>query len=144
MLATESVAPLSDLPGVDRSKPVLLVFFKVSCPTCQFTFPYLQRIADGAAELQIVPVSQDGEAATHAFLQRFGPGLTALIDKPWVYPASNAFGIAHVPSMFLIESDGRISKAMEGFSREDLREIGDRFNAPPFRPGEQVPVFKPG
>jgi peroxiredoxin len=24
--------------------PVLLAFFKVSCPTCQFTFPFLQRL----------------------------------------------------------------------------------------------------
>ncbi len=25
--------------------PVLLAFFKVSCPTCQLTLPYLQRIS---------------------------------------------------------------------------------------------------
>ena len=26
--------------------PVLAAFFKVSCPTCQYTFPFLQRMAD--------------------------------------------------------------------------------------------------
>ena len=36
--------------------PVLLAFFKVSCPTCQYTFPFLERIhrAHGDKKVAIV------------------------------------------------------------------------------------------
>ena len=30
----------------ERDTPVLLAFFKITCPTCQLAFPYLQRLAD--------------------------------------------------------------------------------------------------
>jgi peroxiredoxin len=29
-----------------KKGPVIAAFFKMSCPTCQFTFPFLQRIHD--------------------------------------------------------------------------------------------------
>ena len=39
-LATTTGERLS-LPEALADGPVLLAFFKVSCPTCQFTFPFL-------------------------------------------------------------------------------------------------------
>ena len=60
------------------------------------------------------------------------------------YPVSNAFRIATVPSLFLVEPDGSISKFSKGFVRQDLKAIGDRFGFVPFQPGEQIPEFRPG
>ena len=42
--------------------PVLLAFFKINCPTCQLTFPFLQRLADRGGP-RIVGVSQDDAAS---------------------------------------------------------------------------------
>lgn len=139
-------APKVELPDLDgkpwrlsealKNGPVLLVFFKVSCPTCQFTLPFLERF-----DLpQIIAISQDNAAATRAF----GTRLPTVLDTPGTYPASNAYGITHVPALFLVETDGRISEAGDGFNKADLEKLGARFGVTPFRPGEQVPDLRPG
>ncbi len=48
--------------------PVLAAFFKVSCPTCQYTFPFLQRMADRKG-LTIIGISQDEAGPTRAFCE---------------------------------------------------------------------------
>ena len=53
--------------------------------------------------------------------------MPTLIDAPRAYPASNAYRITHVPSLFLVETDGKISQAIEGFSKADHRETGRPF-----------------
>jgi peroxiredoxin len=122
--------------------PVLLVFFKISCPTCQFTLPFLQRL-EGSG-LQVVAISQDNEAGTSEFLKRFQLTLHTLFDKAWDFTVSNAFGITHVPSLFLVETDGTISLAVDGFSKADIEGLGSRFGAVPFGIGESIPALRPG
>ncbi len=129
-----------------RAGPGLLAFFKSSCPTCCFTLPYLQRLADrkhpGAPA--ILAVSQDDQATTARCLQHFGIELPVAFDKAWAFPASDAFQVRTVPSLFLIEPDSTISLASEGFAKADLETLGARFGGSPFHPGEQVPEFRPG
>jgi thiol-disulfide isomerase/thioredoxin len=132
---------MSSLPGLDG--PVLLVFYKISCPICQMTLPFLERIAQGP--LPIVAISQDDEAATRRFQSRFGVTLpTRLESEDDGYPASNAFGITHVPSLFLVEPDGTIAIASEGFVKADLESIAQRAALPMFRADESVPAWKAG
>src|SRR5438045_9044810 len=54
--------------------PVLAAFFKVSCPVCQLSFPYLERIfaAYGNGKPQIIVVSQDAAADSTASARRCG------------------------------------------------------------------------
>jgi peroxiredoxin len=156
LLAAGKNAPdfaLEDLAGekwslADALKrgPVLLAFFKISCPTCQLTFPFLQRLADGAGKEapQVIAISQDDAAGTAQFHQRFSLSMRTLIDKACAYPVSNAFGISHVPSLFLIEPDGRISMVAEGFSKAHMEKLGERFGVSPFHSDDRVPVLQPG
>ncbi|MGE5644563.1 MAG: peroxiredoxin family protein [Acidobacteriota bacterium] len=123
--------------------PVLLAFFKVSCPVCQYTFPFLERIA--GAGLEIVGVSQDNAAAAREFSREYGVTFPMLIDDAAAgYAMSNAFGISSVPSLFLIEQDGTLSLSGEGFSKRDLEKAGSRAGLAPFREGERVPELRPG
>ena len=132
------------LAAVTEHGPVLLAFFKVSCPTCQFTFPFLQRIA-ASGGLSVVGISQDSPEATEEFRKRFGLQFLLLLDElARNYPVSNAFRITNVPSLFLVEPDGAISFADKGFSRASLQGLGQRFNAPVFHEGEKTPDFRPG
>lgn len=129
--------------------PALLAFFKVSCPICQYTLPFLERIHEaagkGTAPLQIVGISQDEAASTREFQQEFGVTFPTLLDDSGKnYPVSNAFGIDTVPSLFLVEPDGKVSLSGAGFARGDLEAIGQRAGATPFVPGERVPDFRPG
>jgi peroxiredoxin Q/BCP len=127
--------------------PVLLAFFKSSCPICQYTFPFLERIHLGAKEndLQVFAVSQDDDRATRQFQQEFGLTFPALLDESSAgYPVSNGFGISTVPSLFLVERDGSISQAVSGFSKRDMEAFGQRARIPVFEKDEAVPAWKAG
>src|SRR5271170_3092063 len=54
--------------------PALLVFFKISCPVCQFALPFLDRIyrAYGNRNVAIVGISQNGNKDTASFLKEYG------------------------------------------------------------------------
>lgn len=125
--------------------PVLLAFFKVSCPVCQYTFPFLQRLHESGNGIAIIGVSQDKAAATREFNQEFGVAFPMLLDDGAAgYPVSNAFGIQTVPSLFLIEPDGAISLSANGFVKQDLEALGQRLGAAVFQAGERIPEYKPG
>ncbi|HXJ42691.1 MAG TPA: redoxin domain-containing protein, partial [Bryobacteraceae bacterium] len=72
-------APDFRLAGLDNGEhtlvellkggPVFLAFFKVSCPTCQYTLPFLERMYRGLGEgaPRMFTVSQDDPEATREF-----------------------------------------------------------------------------
>jgi peroxiredoxin len=141
---------LRDMNGESRSLkemlsggPVALAFFKVSCPVCQFTFPYLERLHAGGSGVRIVGISQDSAQETRSYNKEFGVTFPTLLDGAG-FPVSNAFGIHSVPTLFLIEPDGKIALSESGFSRPDLEALGQRMGVAPFRAGERVPDYKPG
>jgi len=124
--------------------PALLAFFKIGCPVCQFALPFLERMA-GSSSLQIIAISQDDESATTGFRQRFGITFPTLLDQSKEgYPASNAYGLTSVPSLFLVEKTGEIAMASAGFAKRDFESLGQRAGVPPFRPDENVPEWKAG
>jgi peroxiredoxin len=157
MLGAGARAPdfqLTDLRGLNRSMrdliaagPTVLAFFKTTCPVCQLAFPFLDRIHRGQANriLSIYGVSQDDGETTGEFNQEFGITFPTLLDSADTdYPASNAYGISHVPSVFLVESDGTISWTMEGFDKKALESLGGKAGVQTFTERDQVPNFKAG
>jgi peroxiredoxin len=155
VLQPGAAAPDIDLPDLDgaqwtlrealRHGPVMLAFFKVSCPTCQLTFPFLQRFADSAAGgPRLIAISQDDVPDSREFQQRFGVSMPTLIDARPGYSASNAYRITSVPSIFAIEIDGRISSVLEGFNKAGLEKLGRLFHVDPFRENDRVPAQRPG
>jgi len=140
------------LAGFLDKGPVVLAFFKVSCPVCQFTFPFLQRISErySGDGISVIGVSQDDVRSTKEFNQEFGVKFSTLIDDNG-YPVSNAYGLTTVPTVLLIAPDGRIKIGGSGFSKNDLASIANELAQhkkisalPLFRPDEIVPDFKPG
>ena len=124
--------------------PALLAFYKISCPVCQLTFPFLERMA-ASSSLQVIGISQDEDVPTHGFNERYGITFPTLLDQSKEgYPASNAYGLTTVPSLFLVEPDGNISKSTIGFSKRDLEAIGERAGVQVFRPEDNVPEWKAG
>lgn len=127
--------------------PVVLAFFKVTCPVCQLTFPFLERIHRERApsSLSIYGISQDDAGWTTDFNQRYGITFPTLLDtEEDNYPASNAYGISTVPSLFLVEPGGTIALTLEGFSKRDIQDLAGRAGVNPFRPGDYVPEWKAG
>ena len=141
---TDLTGGRSSLDGILSKGPALLVFYKVSCPVCQLTGPYLERLRV-SSKLQIIGISQDDQESTQSFRQRLGLTFPTLLDQSKEdYPASNAYGISSVPSLFLVEQDGSVAKAFNGFSKRDMESLGDRAGVPTFRPDDNVPEWKAG
>ncbi|MGH9431013.1 MAG: peroxiredoxin family protein [Terriglobia bacterium] len=150
-LATLDGARQSLQDGLDKG-PVLLAFFKVECPTCQFTFPFLERIHQHfkAQGVQIWGISQDGVHDTRKFVQTFGVTFPMLIDeKP--YKISAEYLLEFVPSLFLVTLDGQMEISGDGFAKQDFlaihRYLARYYSATPpplFGADEKIPEYKPG
>ena len=132
--------------------PVLAAFFKASCPVCQFTFPFLERLYENyrSANFTFWAVSQNDAEDTREFLNQYGVQFPALLDDAG-YPVSNAYGLTNVPTLFLISPEGKIEMSSVGFSKAAIEKIGEeaaRAAGKParsaFAPGENVPDYKPG
>ena len=79
MLEAGMRAPSFELKSLDGEKrsledilgkgPALLAFYKISCPVCQLTFPFLERLAKNDA-VRVIGISQDDAKSTQAFNDR--------------------------------------------------------------------------
>jgi len=146
---------LHDAKGASLPKSdgeTLYVVFKTTCPTCEFTWPYLERLRQAAEPqgLRIVAVSQDPPDKAAAFNARLGSRVETAFDlQPW--PASDRLGVDTVPSFFRVTPDGKLAETVIGFSRDRMEGLAKRAAAAAgkpyqklFRPGEQVPSTKAG
>jgi peroxiredoxin len=162
-LSTETIAPDFSLPLLQGGKfslqqalkqgPVLLAFFKSSCPVCQFALPYVERLfqAYGNRNASVVAVSQDDVATTKAFAKEFRLTLPIALDDTARYPVSNAYGLTNVPTLFLVRPSGEIEISCVGWSRQDVEQMGRELAqagqstpVPIIHKGEAVPDFKAG
>jgi peroxiredoxin len=142
------------LEALLQKGPVVAAFFKISCPVCQFTFPFLQRLYQryGGDNVTFVGISQDDAKATAGFARQYGVTFPmALDEKEKGYPASNAYGLTSVPTIFLIDADGTVRVSSMGFVKDDLEriaaELAERRKITPaelFASNESVPANRPG
>ena len=132
--------------------PVLLAFYKASCPTCQLALPIIERLHTGfpADALHVVGVSQDSEPESADFARRIGFSFPIALDAPR-YVASNAYGLTNVPSIFLVAPEGTILDSIVGWSRAEMEQLNQRLatraKASPIllvHKGEIIADFKPG
>lgn len=162
-LTTGAKAPdfsLKTMSGADFSLqeelargPVVLAFFKVSCPTCQYAFPFLERLhqAYSGGETRLFGISQNDARETANFLKEFGVTFPMLLDQLGKYPVSNAYGLTNVPTLFWIAQDGEIEVSSVGWVKKDVEEIGRKMAEQGkisakqiFKPGEDVRDFRAG
>jgi peroxiredoxin len=162
-LTTGSNAPEFELKTTDGARfvlrealasgPVVLAFFKVSCPTCQYTFPFLERLerAYGHTGAKIVGVSQNAPRDTAAFIKEFGVTFPVLLDNTETYPVSNAYGLTNVPTIFWVAQDREIELSSVGWVKADFEKVNQMMAesrkipfATVFQPHEEVRDFRAG
>jgi peroxiredoxin len=122
--------------------PVALIFYKSACPTCQFSFPYIQRIFSELepSNYTFWGISEDELDETRHFAGEHGLTFDLLIDE-YPYPVSAAYGLEFVPAIFLIQQDGTIVVSDYGFTKAGLNQIaGFQF----FKPDDGLPATRPG
>jgi len=162
-LETGTTAPdftLSDMAGKQFSLrealargPVVAAFFKISCPTCQYALPFLQRLYERHenTHFTIVGISQNEKKDTAAFIKQYGLTFPVLLDDTGTYEVSNAYGLTNVPTIFWIAQDGEIEVSSVGWIRQDMDGLNQRAATlagaaatPLFRSNEQVVDFRAG
>ena len=148
-----AVVSTADVVAGGQGVPVLLAFFKTSCPICQLTWPYLERLhrAYGGKAVRVVGVSQNDAKTSRAYYAEFG-GATfdLLLDPEPTFAASNAFGVESVPHLVLLSPAGLIEDVFSGWSKARMEALGARFATenvpfvPVVPPGDPVRDFSPG
>ena len=134
--------------------PVVLVFFKVSCPVCQYAFPLYERMAQANrdAGVSVLALSQNGPSETADFRHEYGVNFPIAIDDDANhYAVSSAYGLTNVPSLFYIAQNGEIEISSVGWSKRDVDEVNAKLAAfrhqPPsvlWRAGESIQDFRAG
>ncbi len=128
--------------------PVVLTFFKTSCPTCQYGLPYLDRLASALewTAAESVAVCQDSPGDAERFKLEFDYSTRVVFDTEEAgFPVSNAYGLTNVPTVFLIQGHGDIAHTAVSWSKSDVEEIAGKLGvSAPFAPGEDVLPFRPG
>lgn len=156
-------APEFSLPTTDGERvslgdalakgPVVLAFFKVSCPVCEYALPFYERMyqAHRKHNVSFFGISQDNADETRSFIKQFGITFPVALDDPKDYAVSNAYGLTNVPTLFYIEPDGKIEVASVSWSKAEFEAIHEKLAArlrqPPallWRKGEEVREFRPG
>lgn len=154
-------APHFDLPAMDGTSfslqkalsqgPVLVVFFKISCPVCQYALPLFERIHAAYPGMNIVGISQNEKKDTADFMRRYGVTFPVVLDDTKQFAVSNAYGLTNVPTAFWIANDGEIEISSVGWSRNDFEQMvgraADSTGTGPqriFQPSEQIADFRAG
>jgi len=140
-LSAGARAPEFTLPTLDgrqvslsqllKKGPVVLAFFKVGCPVCQYAFPYYERMyrASRDANVSFLGISQDNPKNTEVFLKQFGVTFPVALDDPKNYATSNAYGLTNVPTLFYIDPSGEIEIASVSWSKAEVEAVHARLAA---------------
>lgn len=117
------------LPGDTNGQPLLLMFFRVACHTCDVEFPYINRLqATYPDGWRLWTISQDDLERTAAYREKFAITAPVLLDAP-ALDVSILYDPPSTPCLFLIDPNGRVDFVLEAFDKTDLNEISRRIAA---------------
>jgi peroxiredoxin len=146
-ISVGSVAP--PVTGVFADLPHALVFYKVACPTCQMAAPALDRFERGYPG-RMIGVGQDPIGTLERFSDTYGMTFPSLPDET-PYEASNAYGIEHVPTVVIVDGEGRVADVVESWDRDGynrasrtLAELLGADAAVISELSDGLPEFRPG
>ncbi len=127
------VAPDFSLPSTDggtvslsdfRGQPVVLVFWRVNCPSCEYQMPFLQAFHAKWSNDEVALVTVNvGEppGMVAEYVSRRGLTFPVLLDTQ--QQVAQTYGIIGVPFAFLIDGDGVIKAYKVGpFQNSDAIE----------------------
>jgi thiol-disulfide isomerase/thioredoxin len=146
-LVPGSVAP--EIRGSEREDdPRVVMFYKVTCPTCQLAATVAHRFAERFPG-HFVGVGQDPAEKLDQFAEDLGASFPAVPDEP-PYELSAAYGVRTVPTLFVID-DGRVVDVVESWDRDGWNRAAARLGELTGEPAEPVstdgdglPPFRPG
>lgn len=129
-------APDFSLAGIDgethslgealAAGPVLLMFFKTTCATCDMACPYVNRLAEAYRNggWTLWGISQHPREESSAYAATYDIEYPVLLDeREQGYPVSMAYDPPSTPTFYLIDRDGQVAQESAGFDKGDLNAI---------------------
>ena len=132
--------------------PLLLVFFKTTCGTCDLAFPYINRLRESYPDdgWSLWAVAQDTPEDAGRYAAAYGITYPVLSDADG-YTVSKAYDPPATPTLFLIDRAGRIAQQSAGFHKAELNSLSaglaERLGVRPVviaAADDGNPDFKPG
>jgi len=120
---------LRDLDGHEvrlsalRGKSVLLDFWATWCKPCQNALPVIEMLHRGLREngLAVLTVDDEPPEISGSFLKRFGYTIPTLTDPN--KETANLYHVFGIPTLILIDREGKIVFYEVEFSSEKLRDV---------------------
>lgn len=137
--------------GKDGARLTLAVFFKTTCPTCMMAWPYIERLYQQykSAGFSVWGISPDARNVSVEFASKYRSTFPILLDADW--RVSRAYDPEYVPTLFLIDHQGKIIDRVVAFDKAGLNRLAETIAArlgasarviAPANDGN--PAFKPG
>lgn len=92
-----------------RGRPLILVFWRINCPSCEYQMPFLQAFYEKWSDDEVALVTVNvGEPPVMVgeYVSRHGLTFPVLLDTR--QQVAQNYGIIGVPFAFLIDADGLI------------------------------------
>jgi hypothetical protein len=128
-----------------RDGEALVLIGHRDCSTTRLALPFFERIYRRRTRGTAVLVLQDDAAAARGLSAELALSVPIRLE-PAPYALAGALQLEAVPTLVLVERDGRIARVSEGFDRAALEALAARMgvSGPLFEPDDQAPVFRPG
>ena len=96
-----------DATVASATTPILVDFWATWCGPCRVEMPAFQQAYEAGGDLRILAVAYGQSAADiAAYREEMGVTFPLLVDE--TMEVGDLFGVAQIPSTFLIGPDGRI------------------------------------
>jgi peroxiredoxin len=140
--------------------PMLLMFFKTTCATCDVACPYVNRLREAyPAGWSVWGISQHPLEESKRYAQAYEIGYPVLLDDEG-FAVSKVYDPPATPTFYLIGMDGEVMERSVGFDKAELNHISKRLahclglepveiapdddGNPPSRPGCAPRHLRPG
>jgi peroxiredoxin len=139
------------LAQLRADRPVLLCFYKIECPTCRLTLPFVEKLHQqyGSA-LHVVGVAQNPTSDVVMYTHELGLTFTQLIDND-PFDASFDYGVEFTPTTFFVDRAGTVRHLIVAWDRAGYNELSALLAretglayAPASTAGDGAPDSRPG
>ncbi|MCX8164492.1 MAG: TlpA family protein disulfide reductase [Aquificaceae bacterium] len=128
----------------------LLVFYKTTCPTCQLTLPFVEKLYRLYGDrVSVWGIAQDPDHAVENFSKTYRLTFPQLIDYP-DYGVSADYDVQVVPTLYFINSGGFVEFVSSSFVKREILKLNELLASliglepEDIFKGHNVPELKPG
>lgn len=104
---------------------ILIDFYATWCENCNAELPHVEGLyaefADKGFNVMLMATDAEGLDIVVPFFKQKPTSVNILIDK--YQKASEVFGVEALPTMFLVDLDGKIAFKTVGFHEEDIDSL---------------------